>query len=128
MDAYSAQAFVNTWAEAWNTHDLEAILQHFADDAVFASPVAAQLLPDSDGVVRGKTALRDYWAEGLRRIPDLHFDVVGFYVGVGVLVVNYRNQIGRMVNEVLLFGADGFVTHGYGTYLSDAKNQAGAER
>jgi len=47
---------------------------HFAEDAVFSSPVAAQLLEDSEGVIRGKAALREYWSEGLRRIPDLRFE------------------------------------------------------
>ncbi|MFD0634521.1 nuclear transport factor 2 family protein [Catenulispora yoronensis] len=122
----AAHEFVDRWARAWNAHDLEAVLAQFTDDAEFSSPVAAQLLPGSDGVVRGKEALRAYWAEGLRRIPDLHFEVLGHYEGVGILVINYRNQIGRLVNEVLLLDADGLATRGYGTYLGEAENPAGA--
>ena len=41
--------------------DVEAVLAHFHDDVVFSSPIAARLLPDSLGVVRGKEALRHYW-------------------------------------------------------------------
>ena len=105
-------------------HDLEKVLNHFADNVVFTSPVAAQVLNDSDGVIRGKAALRAYWAEGLRRIPDLHFEVVGVYVGVNALAINYRNQWGRLVNEVLIF--DGaLVTQGHGTYLGSGANPAG---
>lgn len=37
---------------------------------VFTSPIAAQLLDGSNGVLRSKEALRSYWSEGLRRIPD----------------------------------------------------------
>ncbi|GAA1984762.1 nuclear transport factor 2 family protein [Catenulispora subtropica] len=126
MGMINAPEFVDRWAAAWNAHDLEAVLAHFTDDAEFASPVAVQLLPDSDGVVRGKEALRAYWAEGLRRIPDLRFEVLGYYVGVDMLVINYRNQIGRLVNEVLILGEDGLVTRGYGTYLDADGNPAGA--
>jgi hypothetical protein len=53
------------------------VLSHFAEHLTFRWPVAAQLLDGSDGVIRGKAALRAYWAEGLRRIPDLRFEVVG---------------------------------------------------
>lgn len=120
MDADFARTLIDRWARAWNGHDLDAILDHFADDVVFTSPVAAQLVPGSDGIVRGKTALREYWAEGLRRVPDLHFEVLGCYLGVDMIVINYRNQTGRLVNEVLSIGTDGLITHGHGTYLSEA--------
>jgi hypothetical protein len=117
MTQPSAQDFAAGWARAWNAHELEAVLAHFADDATFASPAAARIVPGSDGIVRGKAALRDYWAEGLRLIPDLRFEVLGCYAGVGVRVINFRNQAGQLVNEVLVLGADGLVVHGYGTYL-----------
>ncbi|MFB6673370.1 nuclear transport factor 2 family protein [Streptomyces sp. NPDC056390] len=119
-----ARAFVDSWVTAWNAHDLEALLSHFADDVTFRSPVAAQLL-GNDGVIRGKDALRAYWEEGLRRIPDLQFEVVGSYVGVDCLVINYRNQKGGLVNEVLIFEGP-LVSEGYGTYLGEDANPAGA--
>lgn len=119
MDTESARAFADAWAAAWNAHDLEAVLGHFTDDAVFASPKAVALVPGSDGVVRGKEALRAYWAEGLRRIPNLRFEVLGVYAGVGAVVIHYRNQDGGLVNEVLTIGAGGLADGGYGTYLAE---------
>lgn len=127
MDADFARNLVDRWTRAWNGHDLEAILEHFASDVVFTSPVAAQLVPGSDGTVRGKAALREYWAEGLRRISDLHFEVLGCYLGVDTIVINYRNQNGRLVNEVLVIGADGLITQGHGTYLSEGDDPAGVQ-
>jgi hypothetical protein len=102
--------------QAWNDHDLERVLGHFADDVIFTSPVAARIVDGSAGTIRGKAALRDYWREGIRRIPDLHFEVVGIYVGQTTLVINYRNQSGGLVNEVLTFDGDQ-VAVGHGTYL-----------
>jgi hypothetical protein len=118
MDYSWARGFVRNWLEAWNAHDLEAVLAHFADDATFTSPVAARILEGSDGVVHGKAALRNYWGEGLRRIPDLRFDLVGIYVGVDTIVINYRNQNGGLVSEVLRFHGP-LVVEGHGTYLGD---------
>lgn len=125
MDRTEAQEFVDSWVQNWNAHDLEQLLSHFADDIIFTSPVAAQLLDGSAGVLRGKAALRDYWSEGLRRIPDLRFEVVGIYVGLHTLVINYRNQKGRLVNEVLTFDGT-LVIQGHGTYLGSDANPAGA--
>ncbi|OBK73118.1 nuclear transport factor 2 family protein [Mycobacterium sp. 1164985.4] len=101
---------------AWNAHDVEAVLVHFTDDVLFTSPVAARVLPQTGGVVRGKDALRQYWVTALATQPDLHFEVVGVYRGESTLVINYRNHRGGLVNEVLTFGADGLVREGYGTY------------
>ena len=37
--------------------------------------IAAKLLPETNEVIRGKPALRDYWTLALQRIPDLRFTV-----------------------------------------------------
>lgn len=124
MDHADAVAFADDWVKAWNTHDLEKVVSHFAENVVFTSPIAAQLFDDSDGVIRGKAALRTYWAEGLRRVPELYFEVLAVYVGVHTLVINYRNQVGRLVNEVLIFEGS-LVTYGHGTYLGSGTNPAG---
>ena len=116
MTHAEAEAFVGRWLKAWNAHDLDAILDHFTDDVTFTSPHAQQLLDGSDGIIRGKDALRGYWEEGLRRIPDLRFELLGVYAGVHTLVINYRNQRGGLASEVLTFDGE-LVAEGHGTYL-----------
>lgn len=116
MPTPQPQAFADTWVAAWNAHDVEAVLAHFHDDVVFSSPVAARVVPESRGVVRGKAALRDYWTTALARMPDLHFDVLAVYRGESSLVINYRNHLGGLVNEVLIFDGE-LVREGHGTYL-----------
>ncbi|GAA4634370.1 nuclear transport factor 2 family protein [Actinoallomurus vinaceus] len=115
MDLDEAQRFADEWVAGWNSHDLDRIMKHYADDVVFRSPYAARLLPGSDGTIRGKETLRAYWAEGLRHLPDLRFEVVGVYAGIDSVVVNYRNQAGQLVNEVLIFDGD-LIASGWGTY------------
>lgn len=116
MDQIAAQAFAERWVQSWNDHDLDAILKTFADDIVFTSPHAVELVEGSDGIIRGKDALRRYWEEGLRRVSDLHFEILGVYVGIHTVVINYRNQNGGLVNEVLIFDGD-MIVAGHGTYI-----------
>jgi ketosteroid isomerase-like protein len=125
MDNEEANRFAQAWLQAWNGHDLDRVLDHFTEDVVFTSPVAVHLVPGSDGVVQGKAALREYWGEGLRRLPDLHFEVLGVYLGVDVVVINYRNERGHSVNEVLVFEGSR-VRWGHGTYLGGGGDPAGA--
>ena len=110
------QRFAQDWLDAWNAHDVEAVLAHFADDVVFTSPVARRVLPDSDGRLQDKQAVRDYWNLALARIPDLRFELVDVYSGIDTLVIHYRNQLGGLVNEVLTFDGE-LVVRGHGTYL-----------
>ena len=117
MEQQAAETFAGEWARSWNDRDLDGVLSHFADNIVFTSPYAAQLIPGSGGVVRGKEDLRHYWQTGLERIPDLRFEVLGVYAGVGTVVINYRNQRGTLVNEVLVF-ENGVVIEGHGTYMA----------
>jgi hypothetical protein len=116
MPTPEPQQFADDWVRAWNSHDVEAVLAHFHDDVVFSSPIAARVLPDSLGVVRGKEALRHYWTTALALLPDLHFEVIAVYRGESTLVINYRNHRGELVNEVLTFDGD-LVREGHGTYL-----------
>ncbi|HEX6403855.1 MAG TPA: nuclear transport factor 2 family protein [Pseudonocardiaceae bacterium] len=50
MDRDAAQEFATAWAQDWNDHDLDRIMRHFAEDVVFRSPVAAQLLDVYTGI------------------------------------------------------------------------------
>lgn len=118
MDHAEARAFARQWVADWNAHDVDALIEHFTDDVVFTSPVAVRIL-GGDGVIRGKEALRKYWSEGIRLIPDLHFEILALYTGVSTLVINYRNQAGGVVSEVLSFDGS-LVREGHGTYLAEA--------
>lgn len=127
MHSTSTRGFVDGWLRAWNSHDLDAIMEHYANDVIFASPVATQLVPSSNGVIRGKAALRDYWAEGLRKFPDLHFELKETYVGVGIVVINYVNKTGALACEVLEFEGEQ-VVRGYGTYLFGEDQSGGLSK
>lgn len=69
MDAEFAERFTEEWQAAWNSHDIERILTHYADDVVFQSPYVAHRFQDPAGQVRGKEALRSYWGSGLHQQP-----------------------------------------------------------
>lgn len=116
-------AFVAEWLDGWNDHDLDRVLAHFSDDIVFSSPMAERLLPESGGVIHGKSQLRSYWTKGLEMLPDLRFELVSYAVHAAesdAVVITYRNSGGAVVNEVLVFqgeaDASHLVTTGYATH------------
>lgn len=117
MDNIQAIEFSREWEAAWNRRDLEAILMHFHEDVIFTSPVAIQIGFAQDGIVKGKEALRRYWAAGLAMIADPHFQVTMVYQGVNTLVIAFKNQQGMDRAEVLTFH-QGLVIAGHGTSVA----------
>lgn len=107
MTAMDSDAFAKSWEEGWNSHDLDAIMQHYREDIVFRSKKAIPIA--GTGEIHGKQALRTYWAMALERQPDLKFHVQDVFEGHDMLVISYLNHRGVLATETLYFDRDGYV-------------------
>ena len=107
MDAKHARAFAEEWIAAWNSHDIDRILSHYAAEIVFLSPVAQQRV--GNGRVVGVSALRNYWGTALTQMSTLKFELVDVLTGHGCVTILYRNQRGQSVAETCEFNAAGKV-------------------
>ena len=76
MKEAEAREFAQDWIAAWNAHDMEAILAHYASEVRLTSPAAASILNDPSGTVTGKEALSSYFRRGLEAYPNLRFELV----------------------------------------------------
>ena len=101
LDETTARTIARATIDAWNSHDLERILEHYSEDVVLVSPVAAERLGDPSGTVRGKAALRAYFKMGLDAYPNLRFDLEDVMWGVKTVVLYYANQRGTMTGEFM---------------------------
>lgn len=115
MDKVFAEHFAAEWIAAWNSHDLERILSHYADDFEMSSPVIVKVAGEPSGVLRGKEAVGAYWRKALQLIPDLRFEPVATLAGVNSITLYYKGARG-MAAEVFHFGADGKVVRAFAHY------------
>ncbi len=99
----------NDWYAAWNAHDLDRVLAHYADDIRFYSPFANALVPGSGGLVQGKAALRSYFATALAKYPDLKFEPISVLQGAGSTVLYYKSVAGKTAAEMFVLDAHGAV-------------------
>lgn len=113
---FDAQTFAQAWIEAWNAHDLDAILSHYADNVVLISPAAGKILGDAAGTVRGKIALRDYFRRGLELYPNLRFELLDVMSGVASVVVCFTNQKGTRTAEFMEFDENGKIVRVVANY------------
>lgn len=107
IEREQAVAAAHEWLEAWNAHDPDRVVAHFADDVVVYSPLAGQLRPGSHGVLRGKESVLSYYRDGLAASPGLAFTLIEVCTGVDGFTVVYRNHRDIVVTEALILRDDG---------------------
>jgi len=98
--------FADDCIRAWNSHDLEAIMSHYAPEVVLTSPTAAKLLGDSSGTIKGKQAVRSYFERGLQAFPNLTFELLDVMWGISSVVLYYLNQKGTKTAEFMELDAN----------------------
>ncbi|HYQ15392.1 MAG TPA: thioesterase family protein [Polyangiaceae bacterium] len=115
----SAQSFARAWIDAWNRRDVEAVLSHYAEDAVFVSPKAERFV--GTGRMEGKAALRAYWQTALSHISSLRFtlDAAFWSPRTETLTVLYDAKFGEAAPvravEIMRFRG-GKIAQGEGLY------------
>lgn len=116
IDQAFAEHFAADWVEAWNTHDLGRVLAHYAEDFEMSSPYIIQIAGEPGGKLKGKAAVGAYWKKALELVPDLKFSLISVLSGVDSITLYYKGARGRLVAEVLHFGADGKVARAFAHY------------
>ncbi|MBC8065484.1 MAG: nuclear transport factor 2 family protein [Chlorobia bacterium] len=107
MDAIAAEQIAKSWTDAWNNHDVDALMEHYSEDVVFHSPFVKLLNSDQSGVIRGKEALREYFVRGMEAYPHDRFQLHRTGIGVGSIVLNYISVNGMLANEIHVLNDEG---------------------
>ncbi len=113
-----AQKFGQEWVNSWNSHDLDRILSHYADDFQMTSPFIVTMMNEPTGTIKGKEKVRAYWAQALVRLPDLHFDLIEVLASVDSITIYYHAVLGKRAAEVLFFDDNGKVRRAVAHYNS----------
>jgi len=64
------------WLNAFNEHDVENLLALYDEDAVHYSPKLKIWQPETNGLIKGKQALRNWWADAFERLPELKYEII----------------------------------------------------
>jgi ketosteroid isomerase-like protein len=115
IDRAFAEAFAAEWIAAWNAHDLERILSHYADGFEMTSPFIVERMGEPSGRLSGKAAIRPYWGPAVAT-GELHFTLEEVLVGADALTILYRRETGQRVAETIAFDAAGRAVRGAAHY------------
>ena len=101
--------FAREWIEAWNSHNIQSIMAHYANDIDFVSPIAARLLDNTSGQIRNLHDLRSYFLKGLEAYPSLHFELYHVLEGVNSVTLVYKSVNDMIAAEYMEINKSGKV-------------------
>jgi hypothetical protein len=107
MEQWKAEEYAKSWIEAWNSHDIESLGAHYAEDVVFRSPFIPRLNDSDSCTIHGRESLKDYLQKGMAAYPHMRFQLHRVGVGVDSLALNYIGVDGALANEVHVLNEDG---------------------
>lgn len=120
IDPELARRIAAEWFDAWNAHDLEAVLGHYADDVEFTSPFAVELTGRADGTLHGIDELRSYFARALAAFPEFRFTDLHVAQGVSSITLCYRSVRNLQAAETMFLGSDGRIVRVLAHYYEPA--------
>ncbi|MBA3828388.1 MAG: nuclear transport factor 2 family protein [Taibaiella sp.] len=93
------------WFEAFNAHDLEKLLALYHDEAKHYSPKLKIRQPETNGMVAGKQALREWWQDAFSRLPTLQYLPTSYTANNERVIMEYTRRVAGepelLVAEVL---------------------------
>ena len=110
IDKTFAETFTNEWISAWNTHDLDRIISHYASELEFKSPLIVERYNDPTGTITTRDKLKEYFNIGLTNNTALHFELIDLTIGVDGITLYYKNARGGQTAEYFEFNSAGKVT------------------
>lgn len=75
MNSEDLKNIAKLWFKAFNEHNLESLLSLYDDNAEHFSPKLKIREPQTNGLIQGKDALRNWWKDCFERLPTLHYEV-----------------------------------------------------
>jgi ketosteroid isomerase-like protein len=116
ISVLEAREFAETWINAWNSHNIDRIMEHYSEDLEMTTPMMILVMNDQTGTLKGKKNVRAYWEKALEKVPDLRFELIDVFISVGSLVICYKAVFGKRAAEIFFFGKDGKVNRSIAHY------------
>lgn len=81
------------WLHAFNTHNLEALLELYDEDASHFSPKLKIRHPETNGLIIGKPAMREWWQDAFDRLPELHYKEERLTANSNCVFMEYTRKV-----------------------------------
>lgn len=87
------QEIAQKWINAFNTKDIEALLNLYHVEAIHYSPKLKVAQPLTNGFIKGHSALREWWQGAFDRLPELHYHATNFISNEQFVFIEYIRKV-----------------------------------
>lgn len=87
------KSIANAWFEAFNTRNVEQLLQLYHENAEHYSPKLKIRKPETNGLIKGKAALRAWWQDAFNRLPTLRYEVLNLIADNHSVFMEYIRHV-----------------------------------
>lgn len=111
-----AGRFASTWYAAWNSHDLDAIMRHYAPGIEHSSPFIKRYEGTDELSLKGIERVRAYFGRALVRNPTLAFLPRHLGIGLESVALVYTRMNGDLAVEGFWFDDAGKIMRSVSHY------------
>jgi ketosteroid isomerase-like protein len=89
MPRMTSLEIARAWLDAFNAHDVDALVALYADECTHTSPKIRALHPETGGKLLGKPALAAWWRDANRRLPNLRYEATAIVADATRAIIEY---------------------------------------
>jgi hypothetical protein len=119
IDPKEARRYAENWIEAWNSHDIDRIMDFYAESICHITPKLTMLFGSVSDAIKDKDELRDFFLAALKRSPELHFTLTDVFAGAESIVICFDSTTGIYVAVVLILDEHRKITR----YMAHYRNR-----
>lgn len=105
MHAKENKQIAQKWFKAFNEKNLEDLLLLYDENAQHYSPKLKIKNPYTNGLIKGKDLLRNWWQDAFNRLPSLNYEVKNIIADEEHVFMEYTRHVEAeqdlLVGEVL---------------------------
>jgi len=114
----TAQQLAQQWLTGWNERVMDALIDLYGSEILYLTPLANIVIDNKkDGLVSGKSKIRDYFSRCIDRWPDQQFKIQHLFIGVESLTVLYSGFDGAILNEIMILNPQEKIKKVYCNYM-----------
>ncbi|HEY1556672.1 MAG TPA: nuclear transport factor 2 family protein [Kofleriaceae bacterium] len=92
-DPARLRGIAERWLLCFERRELDGLLALYADDATHTSPKIRARHPETGGLLRGKAALRAWWADAFARLPSMRYEPTALTADDRRVVMEYVRKV-----------------------------------
>ncbi len=85
----AAEEIARAWLAAFDARDVDALVALYAPDATHTTPRLRERRPETEGVLRGASALHAWWSQSLADLPGLAYREIAITAAANRAVIEY---------------------------------------